>query len=139
MDKKKIIEALNRGRARELRAVLEYMIYHYMAEGLASPEIIDSFKDTAKQEMTHAEDLGERINYLGGQPTKVPDEFTPARDLKAMLEKSLALEEQAREMYTDIIQLCAQEEDPASRLMMEKLLTDEEEHIDLWRRTLAGL
>jgi bacterioferritin len=138
MGKEQIVEALNRARARELRAVREYMLYHYTAEGLASPETINLFKDTAKVEMTHAEDLGERINYLAGQPVKDADEFTPALELKGMLRNSLKLEEEAEVMYKDIIALCAKEDDPVSRLLMEKILSDEEEHVDTWRKILAG-
>jgi len=138
MAKEQIVAALNRARAREMRAVREYMLYHYIAEGLASPEIIEKFKETAKVEMTHAEALGERINYLGGQPVKDADEFTPARDLKGMVQASLKLEEEAEVMYKDIIILCAEEADPTSRLLMEGLLSDEEEHIDTWRKVLAG-
>ena len=137
MDNSKIVESLNRARARELRAVLEYMAYHYLADGLASPEIIEKLKETAKVEMTHAESLGERINYLGGEPTKKPDEFTRARDLKGMIESALRLEEQAVVMYKEIIQLCAAQGDPTSRLLMEKLLSDEEEHVHTWQKLLA--
>ncbi|GFP23157.1 hypothetical protein HKBW3S09_00624, partial [Candidatus Hakubella thermalkaliphila] len=55
MEKTKIIEALNKDRADELAAIIQYMGHHYMAEGMESPAVIEMFKSTAIDEMKHAE------------------------------------------------------------------------------------
>jgi bacterioferritin len=137
MASEKIIEALNRARARELGVVLQYMRQHYVAQGLVSAEIADIFKDIAKTEMDHAEDLGERISYLGGEPATQPDPVKKSTDLKQMIQDDLDLENQAIKLYKEIIELCRQEGDVTSRRLMEDLLAAEEEHAHEFGRLLA--
>ena len=86
----KIIDALNKDREGELSAIIQYMKHHYEGEGMESPAILEVFKSTAKDEMGHAEKLGERINYLGGIPTKKPEPIIEGGDLKKMVQDDLA-------------------------------------------------
>jgi bacterioferritin len=65
---KKLIDALNKDREGELSVIIQYMKHHYEGEGMESPAVLEIFKSTAKDEMGHAEKLGERIVYLGGIP-----------------------------------------------------------------------
>jgi bacterioferritin len=137
MDNKKICDALNQARARELAVSVQYMRQHYMAAGLASTPVADIFKDIAKTEMGHAEELGERITYLGGTATTKPDPIKTATNLKQMLKDDLGAENEAVAMYRDIVKLCRDEGDSTSRRMMERLLADEEEHVDQFQKLLA--
>ena len=137
MDKKKIIDALNLDRADELGAILQYMKHHYQAEGIESPEIIEMFKGTAKDEMKHAEALGERIVYLGGNPVTAPSPVKEGGDLKQMVKDDLANEDHAIAQYKEHIKLCMEAGDSTTRLLLEKILTDEEGHADNWETTLG--
>lgn len=137
MDKKKIIEMLNADRADELAAIIQYMGHHYEADGMESPAIIENFKSTAKDEMGHAEKLGERINYLGGEPTKKPSEIKKGGDIKKMIADDLAGENKAIANYKEHIKIAAAEGDTTTRLMLEEILSDEEGHADLWETTLG--
>lgn len=137
MDKAKIIEALNKDRADELAAIIQYMGHHYMAEGMESPAVIEMFKSTAIDEMKHAEMLGERINYLGGEPTTLPSHIKRGGDLRKMIQDDLDSENMAIAQYKEHIKLCAEEGDPTSRLMLEGILSDEEGHADNWETTLG--
>lgn len=128
MASKKIVDALNQARARELAVVIQYMIQHYTAQGVESLPVIDTFKAIAITEMKHAEELGERIDYLGGTPTKEPNSIVPGESLTAMLKNDLKAEDDAIALYRDIIKLCDKEGDVTSRRMMEHLLEDEEGH-----------
>jgi bacterioferritin len=137
MASKKLIDALNRARKRELGVVLQYMRQHYMAQGIESPPVAEIFKDIAKTEMKHAEDLAERVAYLGGEPTNERDPVKASNDLRQMLKDDLQVENEAVKMYRDTIALCRQEGDVTSRTMMEKILAEEEEHVDTFTRLLA--
>jgi len=128
MDSKKIVDALNQARARELAVVIQYMIQHYTAQGVEGLPVIGMFKTIAITEMKHAEELGERIDYLGGTPTKEPNPIVPGESLTEMLKNDLKVEEEAIALYRDIIKLCDAEGDVTSRRMMEDLLEDEEGH-----------
>jgi len=136
MSKQKIIEALNADRADELAAVIQYMGHHYTAEGIDSPAVIEMFKSTAKDEMKHAEKLGERIDYLGGEPTTKPSGIATGGNLKKMVEDDLASENQAINNYKAHIKLCEELGDPTTRLMLEEILSDEEGHANNWETVL---
>ncbi len=137
MGKEKIIEALNKDRADELAAIIQYMGHHYEGEGMESPAILGNFKSTAKDEMGHAESLAERIVYLGGEPIKKPSEIKKGGDLKKMIQDDLAAENNAIKNYKEHIKLCFEENDHTTRLMLEKILSDEEGHADTWMTTLG--
>jgi len=128
MDTRKIADQLNKARARELAVVIQYMIQHYTAQSIEALPAIEMFKSIAITEMKHAEELGERIDYLGGTPTKEPNPIKPGEDLTEMLKLDLKAEDEAIALYRDIIKLCDKEGDVTSRYMMERLLADEEDH-----------
>lgn len=134
-DKKKIIDLLNKDRADELGAIMQYMGHHYEGEGLQSPEILDMFKEVSIDEMKHAESLAERIVYLGGVPTQKPTPFKRGGSLEQMIKDDLASENAAIKQYKEHIKECA--DDPTTRLMLEKILSDEEGHADKWETTLG--
>lgn len=136
-DTKKIIDALNRARTLELAAIVQYMKHHYEVEGLESPAVADLAKESALDEMKHAEALGERIAYLGGEPTKEIGAIATGGDLKKMIQDDLAAENGAIAEYREIIKLCEAEGDVTSRRMMEQILHDEEGHADNWESLLG--
>ena len=133
----KIVEALNKDRADELAAIIQYMKHHYEAEGMDSPEIIDLAKDIAIEEMKHAEKLGERINYLGGIPTKNSSPILEGGDLRKMIEDDLAKENGAIKQYKEHIKIAVEEEDFTTRLILEEILKDEEGHANQWETVLG--
>ncbi len=137
MSKEKIIEVLNEDRAAELGAIIQYMGHHYEAEGVESPAIIEIFKSTAIDEMKHAEKLGERIAYLGGEPTKKPAEIKKGGNIKKMMQDDLASENGAIKRYKEHVKLADALGDPTTRLMLEGILSEEEGHADAWMTTLG--
>ncbi|MEE8449226.1 MAG: ferritin-like domain-containing protein [Thermodesulfobacteriota bacterium] len=137
MANEKIVEVLNKARADELMAILQYMGHHYEAEGMESPAIMDMFKETSIDEMKHAEKLAERIVYLGGTPTYQPSAMKKGGDLKKMVRDDLEAENSAIANYKKFIKICADEGDSTSRLMLEEILSQEEEHADNWETILG--
>jgi bacterioferritin len=135
-NRKRIIEALNKGVGREIAAIVQYQVHHVVAEGLESPAIIELFEDTGQDEMRHMEQLSERINYLGGEPTTKPWPIKTGGDLKKMIQDDLDTEYEACRLYKEVVKLCADIGDTTSRLMMEKILAEEEEHADRWETLL---
>lgn len=133
----KLLTALNEDLANEIAATIQYLWHHYMAEGMESPAIIELFEETSKDEMKHIEKLAQRIVYLGGEPTTQPSPVKKGGDLKKMIEDDLAAENGAIAQYKEHIKLAAAERDPTTRLMLENILSDEEEHADIWETTLG--
>lgn len=123
-----LIELLNKAIAREIGVSVQYMWQHVMAIGMKSPEVKDIFEDIAIEEMKHAEKIAERLFYLGGIPTVKPTPIIVGGSLENMVEKDLEAENEAIELYREIIDLAAKKEDSTTRLLFEEILTEEEEH-----------
>jgi len=123
-----LIELLNKAIAREIGVSVQYMWQHVMAIGMKSPEVKDIFEDIAIEEMKHAEKIAERLFYLGGIPTTKPTPINVGSSLENMIEKDLEAENEAIELYREIIDLAAKKEDSTTRLLFEEILTEEEEH-----------
>jgi bacterioferritin len=73
MASKKLLELMNRGIARELQVSIQYMWQHVLVTGIKSVAVEGVFKEIAITEMKHAEEIAERLAYLGGNPTLKPD------------------------------------------------------------------
>jgi len=136
-DRKKIISALNIDLGLEIGAIIQYMHHHFTGEGLESPAILDLFEEIAKEEMKHMGKIGERINYLGGNPTTLPVPAKIGGDLRKMVQDDLDGENVAIKTYKEQIVLCAKIGDTTTRLMLEEIASDEERHADTWETTLA--
>jgi len=133
----KIIDALNKDRADELSAIMQYMKHHYEGKGMESLPILKIFKDVAIDEMRHAEMLAERIVALGGTPTKTPSPVVEGGDLKKMIQDDLDKENAAIKQYKEHIKLAEEENDTTTRRMLEEILADEEVHAGTWETILG--
>ncbi len=129
----KVIDLLNAARARELTAITQYMSQHYELEDRDFGKLASQMKEIAIQEMKHAEDLAERILYLKGEPTTKPDAgIKKGQEIVEMLSTDIALEQQAVNIYNEAAGVCAEEKDQISKRIFEKLLGEEEEHLNIF-------
>jgi len=134
--RKKLIDELNKGVAREITAIIQYGYHHVMAQGMESPAISEIFEKTALQEMQHLEEFSDRINYLGGVPTTKPNPIKVGGTLKQMIKDDLELEYEAIRLYKGQIEIAKEIGDSTTRLMLEKILATEEEHADKWETVI---
>jgi bacterioferritin len=133
----KLTDMLNQAIAREIQVSVQYMWQHVMAKGLESAEISDVFEDVAVTEMKHAEKIAERLFYFDVVPTTKPDPIKVGGTIKEMLEFDAKAEEEAIDLYKEIIKLAASEGDSTTRLLFEEILAEEEDHHDTFT-TLLG-
>ena len=131
---KKVIDLLNEARSRELTAILTYMVQHYELANDDYGKLAKVLKDTGIAEMKHAEALAERILWLGGKPTSKPDaDVKKGQKIPEMLATDLALESAAIAMYNQAALACGEAPDQVSKDLFEKLLGDEESHLDTFQ------
>lgn len=123
--------------AREIQVSVQYMWQHVMAKGLESAEIAETFEEVAIAEMKHAEKIAERLFYFDIVPTTKPDPIKVGGTIKEMLEADAKAEEEAIDLYKEIIKQSASEGDTTTRLLFEQILADEEGHHDTFT-TLLG-
>lgn len=134
---KKVIAALNEARSRELEAIIQYMAQHYELEDADYGKLAGRMKQIGIQEMKHAEDLAERILFLEGVPTTKPSgEIKKGEDILGMLKTDVALEDGAIKMYNESAKLCSDEGDHISKALFERLLGEEEAHLDEFKNIL---
>jgi len=135
-NRQKIIKALNVDIGLELGAIVQYIMHEVMAEGMESPAIMEKFESISREEMKHLERLSERVNYLGGIPNTKPAPIKVGGALKKMVQDDLDGEYTAIKTYKSQIKMCEDIGDTTTRLMLEEILTDEENHVDTWETVL---
>ncbi len=132
-------DLLNQAIAREIQVSIQYMWQHVQTTGPIHHLLSDDLKKIAIQEMKHAEEIAERLWYLGGIPTTTPSPIFVGGDLKEMMQRDVEDEEEAIKLYKEIIEVAQQEGDITTARLFRKILEDEEEHHDFFTTVLEGL
>ena len=127
----KVIAVLNEVLKAELTAINQYFLHAEMCENWGYERMAAHTRKESIEEMGHAEKLMERILYLDGTPN-MSDYFkiNIGQTVKAQLENDLQLEYDAVKRLNKGVDTCVKLGDNGSRELLEKILTDEEEHID---------
>src|SRR3984957_3039255 len=129
------IALLNQAVATEIVCVLRYQFHATCATGISSDAVKEEFAQHAKEELEHLGMLCERINQLGGKPNMNPEglasrattEYVEGANLVDMIEENLVAERIAVETYRDLIRYFG-DKDPTTRVVLERILAQEEEH-----------
>jgi bacterioferritin len=131
-----LIDALNVAVSDELASIIQYEWHHVMAQGIASPAILEMFESHAMDEMRHAYTFAERIDLLGGDLTVELHKIKVGGSLTKMIQDDLDGEYTAIAMYKDLIKLAEKHDDPVTRRMVESALENEENHANDWETVL---
>jgi bacterioferritin len=131
----KTVEILNEALATEIVCVLRYMHHYFMATGVHAKSVADEFKEHADDEREHADMLAERIQQLGGKPDFNPkgllersvSQYVEGETLAEMIREDLIAERVVIEVYQEMIRYFGNN-DPTTRVILEHLLQEEEEH-----------
>jgi bacterioferritin len=134
-DVEQTIDILQAVLATEIVCVLRYTMNAIAATGISSEGVKDEFEQHAKEEQGHMRLVAERINQLGGSPNFSPEgllsrsasQYVEGANLVEMIKENLVAERIACEHYRELIRYFA-DKDPTTRVMMEGILTNEEEH-----------
>lgn len=125
-----VIAKLNEALREELTAINQYFVHAEMCDNWGYHRLGRYIKKQSIGEMKHAEALIERILFLDATPSMQPLPLTIGPDVRAQLKSDLDLEVQAVGMYNDLIKVAREAGDNASRELFERLLKDEEAHVD---------
>ena len=128
--KKEVIAKLNEALREELTAINQYFVHAEMCHNWGYHRLGNYIKKQSIGEMKHAEEVLERVLFLEGIPNMQPLALNIGQDVRAQLQKDLALEVKAVGMYNASVKVARDAGDNASRELFERLLRDEEEHVD---------
>ncbi|HZP25348.1 MAG TPA: ferritin-like domain-containing protein [Terriglobales bacterium] len=134
-DVEQTISILNEALATEIVCVLRYMHHYFMATGVHGMAVRDEFKEHADAEREHADKIADRIQQLGGRPDYNPgtlvqrsaSQYAEGDTLADMIKEDLIAERIVIEVYQKMIRHFG-DHDPTTRIMVEGILRDEEEH-----------
>ncbi len=127
----KSVELLNTSLSEELQAIHQYMYFHFHADDQGYDPLAALFRQTAIEEMMHAERIAERILFLKGEvEMAVAAGVEKISDPREMLAKAKELEEGAVRAYNQRANECGANADSASKKLFEDLVLDEERHFD---------
>ena len=86
--------------------------------------------------MRHAEAITERIVHLGGEPTTHPDPITIGNTSKEILEINKKAEQEAIDLYKQIIELAEVQNDADTKILFQRILVAEENHLKTFSKML---
>lgn len=127
----KLIETLNSLLADELSAINQYIVHSEMCADWGYDKLHHQFEKRAIDEMKHAEKLIGRILFLEGVP--VVSELRAIHigaDVPQQLDNDHLAEKDTIAAYNEAIKLAGEVKDFATREILEKILNDEDAHID---------
>jgi bacterioferritin len=134
---KGVIDKLNEALREELTAINQYFIHAEMCHNWGYHRLGNYIKKQSIGEMKHAEELIERILFLDATPTMEPLPLNIGKEVRIQLRNDCDLEIKAVGMYNESIRVAREAGDNASRDLFERLLKDEEEHVDFLETQLT--
>jgi len=137
---KKVVEQLNLALKGELTAIVQYMVQSELCGNWGYGRLADVTKGRAIEEMKHAEALIERIVFFDSVPdVKLSLSPTIGSDVPQQFEAGLADEISAAREYNQAVEICREAGDSGTRELFERLLHDEERHVDFLESQLHSL
>ena len=133
----KVVEYLNKALRHELTAINQYWLHFRLLHNWGLLELAKQWRKESIEEMEHADKLVDRIIFLDGFPNmQVLDPLHIGQNVKEILDCDLKAEISARALYEEAATHCHGARDYVTRDLFEKLMKDEEHHIDFLEKQL---
>src|ERR1017187_6976550 len=97
--REKLIDALNEDLSREYQAIIAYVNYSHVLKGAAYMNIADELAIHAKEELDHALQIANHVDYLGGMPSVAPKPVKTSEKAEDMLKFDLENERETIRNY----------------------------------------
>jgi bacterioferritin len=137
MTSDRVIELLRKGYRDEIETVMNYQTNAIVLDGVRAEEIKESLQQDIQEELTHAEQIGQRLKQVGARPpssmefTAQQESLQPPEDstnVLAVINGVLDAEEAAIATYRDLVSAAEEANDPVTEDLAVELLADEEAH-----------
>ena len=126
-----VIEMLNDVLCAELTGINQYFIHAMMCANWHYEKLAKHSREESLEEMKHAQEVIERILYLDGVPNMQRYmKVNVGQTIPEQHEFDLSLEKDAVTRLNRGVELARGKGDNGTRLLFERILRDEEEHID---------
>ena len=105
LDKRQVVDLLNRILEQELAGVVRYTHYSFLVFGYSRIPIVSWLRDQANESLLHAQQAGEMITLLGAYPSLGigPLLDSHQHDIGAVMRDSLETEGRALALYKELL------------------------------------
>lgn len=126
-----VIKFLNKALKNELTAINQYFLHSRMLKDWGVSKLAEKEYKESIEEMEHADWLIDRILFLDGLPNlQTLGKLRIGENVAEILDCDLKLEHDAIPLLRDAVEHCEKVRDYVSRDLLNKILTNEEEHVD---------
>jgi len=126
-----VIALLNEQLTSELTAINQYFLHAKMQQNWGFTKLAEHTRAESIEEMQHAEEITDRILFLEGLPNY--QRILPLRvgqTVREQFQADLAVELEVVDRLRPGIAMCREKGDITTANLFEKILADEEGHID---------
>ena len=105
MNKKKVLDSLNKILEHELAGVVKYTHYAFMVQGPYRLSVVEWLRQQAQESLAHAEAVGEHVTSLGEHPTLKTSDLleTHKHSTEDILNECLQHEREAIKSYYELL------------------------------------
>jgi bacterioferritin len=129
MTREKFIDALNEDLSREYQAIIGYVNYSQVLKGAAYMNIADELAVHAKEELDHALQIANHVDYLGGMPSVTPKPVKTSKKAEDMLKFDLENERVTIANYRRRVKQADELNEFAIAESLRDILMQEQDHL----------
>jgi len=127
--RKVLIDALNEDLSREYQAIIAYVNYSQVLKGAAYMNIAGELEVHAKEELGHALQIANHVDYLGGMPSVTPKPVKTSEKAEEMLQFDLANEKETIRQYRRRVRQADELDEFAIAESLRNILVEEQDHL----------
>jgi bacterioferritin len=127
--REKLIDGLNEDLSREYQAIISYVNYSQVLKGAAYMNIADELAVHAKQELDHALQVSNHVDYLGGMPSVTPKPVKTSEKPEDMLRFDLDNEKETIRQYRRRVKQADELDEFAIAESLRGILVQEQDHL----------
>ena len=129
ISRKQMVDLLNEDLAREYQAIIAYVIYSQTLKGAEYNHIAQELEKHAGEELAHAIQIANQIDYLNGKPVNRPKEVKVSDKPQEMLRFDLENERQTLVNYRQRIRQADAMGEFALGEVLREIIAQEQEHL----------
>jgi bacterioferritin len=129
LTRENLIDALNEDLSREYQAIIAYVNYSQVLKGAAYMNIADELAIHAKEELDHALQIANHVDYLGGMPSVAPKPVKTSEKAEDMLKFDLENERITIANYRRRVKQADELNEFAIAESLRGILVQEQDHL----------
>jgi bacterioferritin len=129
LSREAFIAALNEDLAREYQAIIAYVNYSQVLKGAAYMNIADELAVHATEELSHALQVANHIDYLGGMPSVTPKPVKTSEQAEDMLRFDLENEKETIRQYRRRVRQAEDLNEFSIGESLRTILVQEQDHL----------